>query len=482
MTSPVPTLLALLRHVAGDRTVSLIGGQQATAYDPRHHLVTIEDAAATWGYEQLVALTAHEAAHVRLTHYRELSPAWSGQYPDVFNILEDGRVHRWLSAHFPRLRPGVAALEERAISGMSRGTLDAASRFLVVLRARAMGVPCALRCDDIEVELNRCEDAAADLVEAIPGRDDYRNEATYACARRFVELVRRPILPAYIGLLDRRRRARPPRQTMPTMPLCAEPQTSWAAVHAQVQGQLASVARALVSTAIGRRGWASGHRSGPRLDAPVALRATVDVRQWQRAFRRPDRPGEERLRVGLAVDMSGSMRGEPLEQMRRATVIFLQAAHLLHVPSSLVAFGAADAEATVLKTPHQSLAARRSEIERFLLRDARLGNETPMLAALEALQRLHPPEGGAFDLLIVVTDGEPTRRLAGTDRLDPGYRARCATAIRRLRSPTAHVVAIGVGQAALEGLFEDRVVLDDNAMLSGALAGLLKARLGARGR
>ncbi len=500
-------MLPLLRHLSGDAWVGLRVGPR-TAYLPGPHVVEVAEEAGSWSYLEQLALIAHEATHVRLSHYDQQMAEAARPFEHLFNWFEDARVHRFLLRHVPAIADGVWGLEHRVVADPVAPRSRATS-FLLGLRAQIMGVRRAWPIEDREVgeAIEACRDAAEIAVRALPGRDDYRNETTWACSAILTRQVEEGILPVYEALLDGEEAPRPPvaRSWVAWRERGAgasAPTTTWDEAHAEVAEAITGLVGALrrVLPPNDASGWTMGHRSGPRLALRSAMRAQVDPGHLLRAFERQEEATEGRYRLGLALDTSGSMKGAPLHHLGRSAVLLLEAAERLGLPTSVVAFGVRDEGCTLLKDLVEPLAACRGRLDRALLSRPRYGDETPLAAALDRMRLLHVPEDDVTDLLIVVTDGRPCRMvdrtyvpLSDAARARQGrarrrrgwlpvwqrdYDADCRHALDRLEAAGRVVVGLGIGERAEVGsLFPHHLTVSDARALPCLLGDLLRQLL-----
>jgi len=114
--------------------------------------------------------------------------------------------------------------------------------------------------------------------------------------------------------------------------------------------------------------------------------------------------------VYLAVDCSGSMEGQKLQQAKRGAIDFAKEARKKGYATGLICF---DTEAVHLCDPQQDVSALQRQLE-----PVAVGGSTNMTHAIQlAMEKLRSRQG--IRVLVVVTDGmpdKPQRALGAADR------------------------------------------------------------------
>ena len=248
--------------------------------------------------------------------------------------------------------------------------------------------------------------------------------------------------------------------------------------------------------------WSTGHRSGPRLALHAAMAAEVDPRRRAEAFERPEEPELPPGRLGVAIDMSHSIGAGRLAVVYHSVLALLEAAERRRVATSLVVFGQRDGPpAECLKALSEPLGSSLGRLQVALLREPRLGPESPVAEALDLLGQEHVRSASTPDRMLVITHGRPcrsteryftrptaiqtvddagrpgeTRTYRGWQRIwDPAYPRVVAGALARLQAGGAHVVAITLDDASAGVGFPSTIAIRDLDRLTLTLRGQLDA-------
>ncbi len=230
-----------------------------------------------------------------------------------------------------------------------------------------------------------------------------------------------------------RRPLRPPRSSAP-----------YDVAYRQVARQVDQLVRQLDAVLRPRKrlGQRSGYPSGQRLDLRRVMTYEADPRQWNRLWTRATIPDRREVAIGLLVDLSGSMCGEPARHALLGTVLLAETLHRLQVPFAIDGFQDVLIPLHDFEDPlDASVRARIAEMP-LEVTGARQGghnnpghnDDGPCLRefAAKVLDR------AAHDrVIIVLSDGEPAGRRSQPSDL--------TAAVRHVSAPDQGVRLIGLG-------------------------------------
>lgn len=457
-------LLATLRTVSGDRRVTLRLGPQA-CFVPRLRLVEVEEEVLGWDRDEGLALVAHEGSHVRLSLYFEQLPPEvleDREQMTAVNVLEDARVDRWTRHHWPGLRDGFSALDDRAFGlaeaapgrellELGEGLLPEMA-FVWALRAATTGRAWGAALSDEVVEAVReCQAAAWEALDEWPRQEPADPEEVRQHGAQFARCMTDVVLPRFRALRRHGReelaarlepelaeevvrgsyetgdsdglwrpwadevRARSAASAVKARPTRRARQTArarssvdlWRAVEPQVAAFASDLRAALRENE--EPYVEAGFPTGRRLDLREAFLLEADPRRYDRVWRRPTERSERIWRLCLVADVSDSMRGAPMQSLARMTALALAGAERVGFDTALVLFGqSGDEPVTALKDFKEPLSARRDEISAHLGSAAQPGPQTPLAEALTRARTLVEGEPDGETVVVVVTDGAPT--------------------------------------------------------------------------
>lgn len=502
MDTDCPTLEALARGVAQRPRLTVRDGEPGAGWsiDPvRERIHADPRDRATLPAAEVHGLVCHEAAHAGVTRYPWLVPRALLEETGVavlLNAVEDCRIETWLLARLPGTRPWITAYNDRLFPA-DGGRLVTLPPFLqfalgIVHRWWHGDLPEGLDARAVDA-LNDVQDALAAAVAAQPPTRAVPDDPAYArsglpavlgdraservdgfeqqvrlSAARSWGIVWHDVLPVYRALValtpgdDARRMDLVQRRRVGSRWLPGRPGGGPARRDA------AGVARARHPPATS--GWEAARRELlPAIDALVRILERVwrpttrvrwrggalhgqrpDLRRVMARGARPDRldvwqhksvPDRRDPRFLLAIDLSGSMAGLPIEAAFRGLVLVAEALDRLGLPFAL--YGYQDA-LIPFKAADRPLAVARPQLETLPLevvgrrpsgRNRPEHNwDGPVLDALvaEAEQLAGDP------VLLVVSDGAPSGPAPALERL--------RAAIARV-PPRMTLVGVGIGAA-----------------------------------
>lgn len=521
------SLRLLATAVTQDPTLRLEDGPPGGgwAIDPRAGVLYLDpDDLDRLSEAELHGLVCHEAAHATVTRYPWLVPAHLLREPGLgllLNALEDCRIEAWMAARLPGTVPWIAAYNERLFPRESTlaGRPPHLQYALALVHSWWHGeLPDGLD-PAVEQALERTAAAReavvalAPPVEAVSMPSRYRGSRVEAVFRRLGEraepsgfeatvrlraaeawaLIWEQIVPAYrelvelapaeetvraevlTGLPTARFLGAPVTLSPERVPAAEGPVDDWEQARRDVLPRADALAdrleRLLRERALPR--WRGGWTHGQRVELRRAMQRTARPERLDLWLRKsvPERRDPVFL---LALDLSGSMRGEGLRWALRGVALLAEALQRCGLPFEL--WGYQD-RPFCLKARAEDLSTvrpRLAEIPLEVIGRRPRGRNRPehnwdgpvlrqLVAHLEGLART--------PVLLMVSDGEPS-----------GPTGRAESALHEaVRSVPAHVrlVGIGLGEGAERvGTFYPRSVVCPLEDFPAVLAEVLEDALG----
>jgi len=466
---PLRRLLPLIRTVSGDRTVQVRPGPQ-TAYVPALHVVEFSEEILGWTEPEWLAVAGHEGGHVRISGRLEDLPLEVRTQADemaVLNCLEDARVNAWVAHQFPGLRTGLCRATDRTWREVLKGDpenlvppfadMPEAWQYVWALRAAIDAWPHDVELSPAVVQaLDDTRELAASAIDAYPRvrATDEEAAAIRQDAEWFAAVMVEVVLPHFRALRPRgegkgeagpkgrakallqKRRAQAVDDQLRRQAERSTPSAwrEWAAArerartprgkrpagvprsYAEAANGLATeidIFQRLLAPALLKNEalqLASGFDSGGLPDIREAFLAERDPDARLRMWQRPVVPSLAAYRIALVIDISESMEGAPMAAAIRCLIICLEAAERLGFPTAAVVFGQRaepPGNVRVVKEMEEPLREARATISQLIERTNH-GYETPLAEALDRCRTALYPRPPGRDLVLVVTDGNPS--------------------------------------------------------------------------
>jgi len=187
--------------------------------------------------------------------------------------------------------------------------------------------------------------------------------------------------------------------------------------------------RRLISTETRRRA-----ESGSRVDVRAAIRRLAGDASVTEVYERVETDATGDRGVGVALDMSSSMRGSEL-QAKAAVAAFAKAVEA--VGDQLVATGFSSRSARLITGPEE-------RFQCWHLDTVQASGGTPTAAGVDDVLNLLSATHASEQLLIVVTDGKPTKMLNSDQYSDAVNEV--AAMVDRARERGVDVIGVGIGE------------------------------------
>lgn len=179
--------------------------------------------------------------------------------------------------------------------------------------------------------------------------------------------------------------------------------------------------------------WQKGYPTGQRIDLEKAMQAEADPRYLEKIWERKTLPRKFDYRFSILVDVSGSMKGEKIEETFKGMVVLAEVLERLGIPYEIIGF---HNKVKQYKKWNEKLnKEKRKELEELKFKPSEIGTTHTDEATKVAMEDIEKNKG-KNNFILTLTDGEPYPSEHGR---------RLRDILKEAKNKNIKVVGVGLG-------------------------------------